>query len=355
MAGLPEININFIEAARTGIAMGDRGIVAVIIKGAGAPGMYKLTGPEQIPATWSEANREYITNAFLGNVTRPRSVLVAVIGASAENLTDALEMLATQYFDYLVAPPTCSETEAESVAAWVKERWAEQDCKRAVLPDCAADFEGVVNFTTTGIVLKSGKTKTAAEYCSRIAGLICGTPLSQSCTSAVLSEVSDVMRLTRAQMDEAVENGEFIIYNDGSKVKVGRGVTSLTTLANKSEQYQKVKIVDTLCQIRADISTTISDSYIGKFANSYDNKCVLITAISDYFKQLEAAGMLAQGYSSVSIDLAAQRKYITEHGGDVNDMSEDEIKQYPTGSQVFLAATIRVLDAIEDVTINIGI
>ena len=50
-----------------------------------------------------------------------------------------------------------------------------------------------------------------------------------SCTYAPLPEVSDVGRLTREAMDAAVDAGKFILFHDGEKVKVARGVNSLQT------------------------------------------------------------------------------------------------------------------------------
>lgn len=50
---------------------------------------------------------------------------------------------------------------------------------KAVLPDCTADTEGVINFVNKTIRTKS-KTYTTAQYCSRIAGIIAGTPMTIS-------------------------------------------------------------------------------------------------------------------------------------------------------------------------------
>ena len=107
--------------------------------------------------------------------------------------------------------------------------------------------------------------------------------------------------------------------------------------------------------IHNDIRRTAQDSYIGKYANSYDNKCLLITAIQEYFEQLESDGILKRGESSVSIDLTAQENYLKSRGTDTSEMSEQEIKEADTGSNVFLTASIKILDAIEDINLDIVI
>jgi len=153
-------------------------------------------------------------------------------------------------------------------------------------------------------------------------------------------------------MDAAVDAGEFLLYHDGQKVKVARGVNSLTTfLPEKGKEYQKIKIVETLDMISTDIRRTAEDGYIGKYANSYDNKLLLVTAVKSYLENLEAAGILAAGTSQVGIDLAAQEAYLKGTGVDTSSMSEQEIKEALTGSKVMLETTIRPLDAIEDITI----
>ena len=66
----------------------------------------------------------------------------------------------------------------------------------AILPNCDADHEGIINFTTNGIV-SGDKTYTAAKYCSRIAGILAGTPLTISATYAPLNELDDCERKTK--------------------------------------------------------------------------------------------------------------------------------------------------------------
>ena len=177
-----------------------------------------------------------------------------------------------------------------------------------------------------------------------------------SCTYAPLAEVSDIVRLTRAEMDAAINAGKFILFHDGEKVKVGRGVNSLqTTTQDKGDAWKKIKLVEVMDMIQTDIRTTAQDSYIGKYANSYDNKCLLISAIKGYLTSLEQAGILRAGSSSVGIDTAAQEAYLQSTGVDTSKLSEQEIKEANTGDKVFLQASIQILDAIEDINLNITI
>jgi hypothetical protein len=71
---------------------------------------------------------------------------------------------------------------------------------KAVLPDCTADTEGVINFVNQVIRTKT-KTYTTAQYCGRIAGIIAGTPMTIACTYAPLPEVIGCDVWTKEEMD----------------------------------------------------------------------------------------------------------------------------------------------------------
>ena len=352
--GLPNINITFKTLANTAISRSKKGVVALILRDDGAPaGGSALTSAEQIPAGLSAANKAYVEQAFLGYTETPRKVLLYVLATEAEDLSGALAWLATQRFDYLAGPPEITAEEAQAVKTWLLARRAEGATPKAVLPDLAADCEAIVNFTTDGITV--GETSyDAPEYCARIAGLLAGTPMTLSATYAPLPEVEDITRLTKEEMDTAIDAGKLILYHDGEKVKIARAVNSLVTLSGaKGASFQKIKIVEAVDLIQADLRQACQDSYIGKLANSYDNKCLLITAVRDYLRQLEKEGILEAGSSQVGIDLAAQEAYLVTKGIDVSVLTEQEIKEANTDDKVFLAATIRILDAIEDINLEI--
>lgn len=352
--GLPSINIIFKTLASSAISRSKKGIVAVIVRDEGVEaGGTVLTSSDQIPAGLSAQNKAYTERAFIGYTEKPRKVLLYVLAAEAGDLSPALAWLATQTFDYLAGPPEITAAEASAVKTWLLARRGEGVAPKAILPSLTADSEAVINFTTAGIKA-GGETYTAAQYCSRIAGLLAGTPMTISSTYAVLPEVEDITRLDRAAMDAAIDAGQLILYHDGEKVKVARGVNSLTTVTDaKGEAFKKIKIVEAVDMIQADLRKAAQDSYIGKLANSYDNKCLLVSAVSDYLRQLERDGILEVGSSSVGIDLAAQEAYLVSLGVDTSEMSEQEIKEANTGDKVFLTAVIRILDAIEDINIVI--
>lgn len=351
--GLPSINVAFTKAASTAFQRSEKGTVAIILHDAKANGGVTLTAASQIPTDLSADNKTYLATAFLGYVNPPKKVIVFVEPADATDLTAGLAYMATQTFDYLVGPPDISVAECTAVVDWIKAQRADGHTPKAVLPDTAAACEGIINFSASGIKAGSA-TYTAAQYCARMAGLLAGTPINISCTFAPLPEVSDIDRLTKTAADTAIEAGKLILWYDGTKVVCGRGVNSLVTpSATQGSEYKKIKIIEAIDLMETDIKRIGRDSFIGKYPNSYDNKCVLVTAIHDYLTGLELAGILKAGSSSVSIDIPATEAYLKNTGVDTSSMSAQDIKTANTGSSVFIAATVSILDAIEDITVKV--
>lgn len=353
---LPDIIISFRTTGVTAIGRGNRGYVALIIKDNAVSGYHKYDSIADVPTALKADNKAYVERAFTGGQSVPKSVAVYSLPEDATDYTEALNYLATAKFDYLACPPDASEELCQTVASWVKAQRDNSDKKvKAVLPETAGDHEGIINFATNDIKV-GDTTYTAAQYCSRIAGLLAGTPLTVASTFTELPEVTDVPRMTKAEAGAMIDAGKFILYHDGEKVKVARGVNSLvTTTLDKGEAFSKIKIVDIIDMIHDDICKTANDSYIGKIANSYDNKCLLITAIQGYFDQLETDGLLDRGRSAVGIDIENQLNYLKSTGVNVDELDEQGIKSANTGSKVFLTSEIKPLDAIEEITLRVTI
>lgn len=352
--GMPSISISFTETGSTAISRGERGIIAMILKDAiPAKNPVVCKTESDVPVSLSEASKEQIALAFKGYEYSPLLVMIYVIAADAKDYSAALNYFKTVKFDYLVAPSAETDKQTTAIVNYVKSERGSGKLIKAVLPNTTADCEGIVNFATEKVIAGS-KTYTTEQYCSRIAGIIAGTPLYMSCTYAPLPELTDCSRLTRAEMDTAVDAGKMIVWFDGEKVKTARGVNSLTTLtAAKNSQFQKIKIVDTMDMIENDIKRTAEDNYLGRYANTYDNKCLLLSAIGNYFEKVKQDNILS-GYS-IEIDVDANRAYLKDKGKDVDAMSDDDIKTANMGSSVFLKATIQILDAIEDIVLPITI
>jgi hypothetical protein len=352
--GAPSINITFIEKAKATVKRGERGVIAMIVRGT-KQATYTLLPGDSIPSDLTEDAQEQIALAFEGYQTAPKKILVYVTAETEYD--EALDYLASQKFDWLVAPSAETDKQTDTIVNWIKEqRDTYGRTYKAVLSNTAADSEAIVN-VTNGYTYAGG-TLTAEKACARVAGIICGTTTYRSCTYAPISEATDCDRMTTAELDAAVDAGKLVFMWDGEKVKICRGVTSFaTTTDTKGDAFKKIRLVEFMDMIKDDIRQTAQDSFIGKYPNDYDSKCVLITAINDYFNELVREKAITAG--SCEIDTDVVTSYIkTKKDGNfyvdgelvsIEDATDQQIKQADTGAGVYLLSRVTLLDALEDI------
>jgi hypothetical protein len=353
--GLPNISIVFKQAGITAIARGSRGIVALILKDATNNGLITMNDVTEIPSNLSTYNKKQLSDAWVGGVNIPLKVIAFVEPTTATDYVAAMSALEVTKWNYLAVPGIVSG-DTTTISTWIKGLRDNKDTKvKAVLPNTAADHEGIINFATDDIVVGT-TTYDVSDYCARIAGLIAGTPLTMSATYQTLPEVTDVPHLSVSDFNIAINAGKFVLMNDGEKVKVARAVNSLvTTTTDKGSDYKKIKLVDIMDQMHDDIKKTIADNYTGKVPNDYDHKCILIIALLAYFEGLETDLILDKGKSSLGIDINAQTLYLKSNGTDITTMTAQEIKQANTADKVFIGGATKILDAMEEFNFNIGI
>jgi hypothetical protein len=348
--GLPQVLIEFKAKADTAIKRSENGVVAVVLKdSANTTFDTKVYTKETdvVQSHWSAASKDYLRLIFLGS---PSRVIVERIG-TADAVSVALDRLKNKAFNYLCMPGA-STNDTNNAAVWLKaQRDSDKKTYKAVLAN-AANNEGIVNFCTEGIKV-GNKTYTAAEYCCRIAGLLAGLPLTRSATYAVLPEAESINESTSPDTD--IDAGKLILINDGVKIKIARGVNSLVTLSgDKTEDMKKIKIIEGLDIIRDDIRSTFEAQYVGT-NNSYDNKCLFIAAVNQYFKLLVQQGVLYDKYDNYAeIDIAAQTEWLMQQT-DISSWDEEQIKTADTKSTIFAAANIKLQDSIEDLRFSISI
>lgn len=352
--GIPGVQVSFRENASTFIARSQKGAAGLIIKDDGAtPGAYILTKEDEIPQGLSEENKTYVKRAFVGGREKPQRVIIYVLATADERgIAPALAYFETADAAYIAGSCTCDSEEATEIATWIQMQREDGKCVRAVLPNHKGDNPGIINFTQSGIE-ENGKPCDTAAYCSRIVGLLCGTPMTESITYKELGELTAVSYHSRKELETKMQAGELCLFTDGESVRVLSGVTSLVSKGNYPQGFKKIKILEIADMIAKDIQKTARNTYLGRLSNSYDNKCVLMTAIKTYLTGLEREGLLETGTSNVDIDLAAQETYLKNTGVDTTEMTEDEIRKASTGDSVFLAVSIRPLDAIENIVVLI--
>ena len=344
--GLPEIFISFQTAAVSAITRSARGVLAVAVKDATAGGAaeaaYKSLA--EVPEDkFSPENYRLLKLAFLA---APTKVWVLRVGEDAEKTYQALERLR---FDWLAAPGL----DDARVMSFIKTlRNGGRGVKAVVATATAPDCEGIVNLCVSGLMLEDGAME-AKDYAVRVAALLAALPLTRSATYVNLPEVVGCDAL--AEPDEAVDAGKLIIVPGREGYRLGRAVNSLTTLTpDKAAPFQKIKIVEGIDLIRGDIAKAFESGYVGKVLNDYDNKLLLVTAITAYLKGLEGDVLDKTADNRCFVSLSGQRSYLESRGTDTSEMKDTDILKANTGSQVFLEAKLTFCDAMEDLALVIS-
>lgn len=352
--GLPTLKIAFEKAAEQVANRSKKGYVALFVRDAQEQGVHALSSEALIPSKLGEANKEYVRQCFTGSDRGGPSLVYLVVIATGTDDTTALEAglkSIEQYsIDYLAGPPDVTDQELAKLVEWVKAQRAMYRTVKLVKPWKAAgsDDMGIIELDESGMTDKDGAV-TAAEYCGRIAGILAGIPMGMSCTYAALPELTAVTARTTEGQTEAINNGKLILIHDGIQAKIARGVNSLTTIpATGKADWSKIKIVEGMDLITYFLRTTIENSWMGRYPNTYDNKQLLVTAIYNYFLELEQAGVLSAGESFVEVDYNRQLQYLQSQGVETSTLTEQQVLEYQTGSYVFLKCGGRLVDAMED-------
>lgn len=403
--GLPQVIIDFKTKSVSAIARSARGIGVMILNNetTNTSNFYKINDVTDIPdAGLTERNVMLIKKALLGTPLRllvytlpNKDVKVSGTASAAHdtessvpsgtaetllNQADVLKKLVTVKWNY-ICHPTGTAQDQEDLATWVKEqRSLKRKTFKAIVANFDADDKGVINFTTGGIQCVNPAytdalnaaggdaskvntettpeylTFTATEYTARIMGILAGLALDRSATYYQLTEVDSCD--TYDDIDDAISKGQLVLIDeqDGDGVKIGRACNSLHTFTTDvGEDFRYIKIVEAVDMITDDIRDTFKHSYVGKVINDYDHKMLLISAILVYFRGLEGNVLDASesAVNTVDIDEDAQKDYITLHGLDKpENLSVQQIREYNTGTQVYLTGRVTPVNAMEDLKVT---
>lgn len=376
--GRPQVIISFKTKSTTAITRSGRGVGCIILNDENATDrvvMHTITDTAEIPSSGLSAKSvDLIKKALLGT---PSKLFVLLIGSMLTQ-ADALKNASTLKFNYICHPTGGTQDQAD-LAMWVKEqRRVKHRTIKGVVANVDADSYGVINFTTGNIRVVNPDytdaliaaegiaeaidesiphylTYTAAEYTARILGIACGVTLDRSMTYYELSEIYDCD--TYGDVDDHINRGELCLIDegDGHGVKIARGCNSLHTFTTDiGQDFRYIKIVETIDLITDDIRDTFRSEYLGKVLNDYDHKMLFVAAILVYFNELK--GNILDGSASVpndvDIDIEANRDYAILKGRDVSEMSEQELRETNTGTNVFLAGQITPVNAMEDLKVQ---
>jgi len=216
---------------------------------------------------------------------------------SVADYTAFLEAAETEYFDVIALPNDTSEQLKATFVAFVKRLRDDQGRKvQGVLPNYAADHEGIIN-VTSGVLLEDGTEITPAKATAWVAGASAGANFNQSLTFVEYEGAVDTLeRLDNDQVEYRLSQGEFLFTFDARDrtVSVEKDINSLTSYTTeKNKTFGKNKIIRVLDAINNDLTFELKNLIKLRKANgndipaSDDGLQLVKTLITQYLTQLQ--------------------------------------------------------------------
>lgn len=153
---------------------------------------------------------------------------------------------------------------------------------QAVIYNKAADYEGVVN-------VKNKVTENEAALVYWVTGVIAGCPVNKSNLNKIYDgEFTVEADYTQAQLEAAINAGEFTLHKVGSDIRVLSDINSFVTVSDEKgdvfKDNQTIRVID---QIGNDIAVLFNNKYLGKVQNDAAGRISLWSDIVKNHEQLQ--------------------------------------------------------------------
>ena len=171
-------------------------------------------------------------------------------------------------------------------AAFVRRMRDEMGVKfQAVLYHQAADYEGVVNVKNA--VTDSGWSAASLVYW--VTGVIGGVAVNASALNMIYDgEFTVNVDFTQAQLEAAIDAGEFTLHKVGADVRVLNDQNSLvTTSVDKNELFKQNQTIRVIDNIANDIATLFNSKYLGQIPNDDEGRTSLWADIVAHHNELQ--------------------------------------------------------------------
>lgn len=248
-----------------------------------------LTTVEQLIAK----NCDYVTFTGSGNLAAiPALNLTGGADATAENsdVTAFMDTLEGVKFNTVVLPSTESSLQT---AMKTKIKYLRENMGRgvqAVMPNFAADYEGVIS-------VKNGYTigddaLSVAEACAWVAGATAGASYTESLTYKAVDAATGLNpALTHEEYVAAINEGHFAFsVSEENKIVAEYDINSLTSFKQpKDETYRKNRVIRVLDTFQESVQLNFPPN---KYANSATGWDIMEGVGKSILKQFEDVGAI---------------------------------------------------------------
>ena len=193
---------------------------------------------------------------------------------SDESFTDFFYDAETLSWNVLAFPHPdvfASSPLKSSVVSLVKRMSNDEGKKvQAVLRNyTSADSECVISVGDQRILDNTGHRFTPGEMVCWVAGCTAGANVNESLTYASHPDAVEISPvLTQTQQIQALNNGQFVLFEEFGSIKILQDINTFTTFApTKGKQFRKNRVIRTLFGICNDAYKTFSMYYVGNTNN----------------------------------------------------------------------------------------
>ena len=149
---------------------------------------------------------------------------------------------------------------------------------QAVLPNCKADFEGIINVTNSVKLddgTENGQQLTVAQACAWVTGATAGASKTQSNTYVEYTGAIDIVGVkSNEEAIEAIKNGEFFFSrSDEDKIVVEYDINSLHNFTTeRTSDYAKNRVIRVYDSFAEDLRLNFPPN---KFNNDPDGWLIM--------------------------------------------------------------------------------
>lgn len=153
---------------------------------------------------------------------------------------------------------------------------------QCVLYDCPADDEGIIN------------VKNGVEVIPWVTGAQAQCELNRSCTNMLYDgELEVEASYTQAQLETAINSGEFVLHRCGQNIRVLTDINSLVSFTeDKNSLFKSNQTIRVIDQLATDTATLFNDKYIGSVLNDDNGRASLWADIVSMHKELVSIGAI---------------------------------------------------------------
>lgn len=365
--GIPNIDIAFIQKAVSAVLRSERGTAVIIVKDdkqtTAGYDIYKFEA-DISDKKYNAETIKLLKRCFYTNVNK---LVVLHVPTKTTAFTDVKPILDRIKYNWACTPVAEWQTDLVSYTKSRNVISKGRKVKCVVANVTVADDKHVVNMKGQYVHeadAEAGTNVKMTDYLPRITAILANLPMNRSITYYELEDLDYVDNsyiTSEKDVNKWTDEGWLLLINDDEDnvVRVGRGVNTLTTFTStETEDMRKIIIVESMDLIMEDLYSTFKKYYVGKYKNHLDNQYLFISSVNSYFKSLTKVvngEVLDPEYDNHAyVDVENQRlAWLSVGKTEAEDWDEDKVKKMSFKSTVYLAAKIKILDAMEDLSFQI--